>query len=78
MYWLLCRLSALTIENTLFLYKAVAFSFEALDLSQTAILQRFQGKPLRTFLDAPFYINTVIHNGLQMETVKEVIRAYTT
>jgi hypothetical protein len=42
--------------------------------SNIEILQRFQSKILRSVLNVPWYIsNTMIHNDLQMNTVKEVI-----
>jgi hypothetical protein len=41
------------------------------------ILERFQSKALRMIVDAPWYVpNTVIRRDLQIPTVKEEIRRY--
>jgi hypothetical protein len=43
----------------------------------TEILERFQSKALRMIVDAPWYVpNTVIRRDLQIPTVKEEIRRY--
>jgi hypothetical protein len=45
--------------------------------SNTEILERFQSKALRMIVDAPWYVsNTVIRKDLQIPTVKEEIRRY--
>jgi hypothetical protein len=81
-YWLLGRRSQLTIENKLLLYTAILKPIwtYGVELWGTAsnpnieILRRFRSKILRTVLNVPRYIsNTMIHNDLQMNTVKEVI-----
>jgi hypothetical protein len=81
-YWLLERRSQLTIYNKLLLYKAIlkpiwtygAEQWGTASNSNIEIQQRFQSKILRTALNVPRHIsNTMIHNDLQMNTVKEVI-----
>jgi hypothetical protein len=79
-YWLQGRRSQLTIENKLLLYTATMKRTYGVELWGTAsnsnieIPQQFQAKILRTILNVPWCIsNTVIHNYLQMNTVKEVI-----
>jgi hypothetical protein len=45
--------------------------------SNIDILERFQSKALRMIVDAPWYVpNTVIRRDLQIPTVKEEIRRY--
>jgi hypothetical protein len=45
--------------------------------SNIEILKRFQSKALRMIVDAPWYVpNTVIRRDLQIPTVKEKIRRY--
>jgi hypothetical protein len=45
--------------------------------SNIEILERFQLKALRLIMDAPWYVpNTVIRRDLQIPTVKEEIRRY--
>jgi hypothetical protein len=45
--------------------------------SNIEILQRLQSKTLRIIVDAPWYVpNTVIRRDLQIPTVKEEIRRY--
>jgi hypothetical protein len=45
--------------------------------SSIEVLDRFQSKALRMIVDAPWYVpNTVIRRGLQIPTVKEEIRSY--
>jgi hypothetical protein len=45
--------------------------------SSLEILERFQSKALRMIVDAPCYVpNTVIRRDLQIPTVKEEIRRY--
>jgi hypothetical protein len=45
--------------------------------SNIEIIERFQSKALHTMVDAPWYVpNTVIRRDLQIPTVKEEIRRY--
>jgi hypothetical protein len=45
--------------------------------SNIEILERFQSKALRMTVDAPWYVpNTVIRRDLQIATIKEEIRSY--
>jgi hypothetical protein len=45
--------------------------------SNIGILERFQSKALRKIVDAPWYVpNTVIRRDLQIPTVNEEIRRY--
>jgi hypothetical protein len=70
-------------EDGTFYYENMLF--ERLPLRQNgtleiccgAILERFQSKALRMIVDAPWYVpNTVIRSDLQIPTVKEKIRRY--
>jgi hypothetical protein len=46
-------------------------------ISNIEILERFQSKALRMTVDTPWYVpNTVIRRDLQIPTVKEEIRCY--
>jgi hypothetical protein len=46
-------------------------------ISNIEILERFQSKALRMIVKAPWYVpNTVIRRDLQIPTVKEEIRRY--
>jgi hypothetical protein len=48
-----------------------------LSLPTIEIVERFQSKALRRIVDAPWYVpNTVIRRDLQVPTVKEEIRRY--
>jgi hypothetical protein len=52
-------------------------SHQIWDSSVVEILERFQSKALRMIVDAPWYVpNTVIRRDLQVPTVKEEIRRY--
>jgi hypothetical protein len=84
MYWLLGRKSKLSISNKLLTYNTQT----NLDLRNTQrwgmastlnieILERFQSKALHMIVGAPWYMpNTVIQRDLQIPTVKEEIRRY--
>jgi hypothetical protein len=49
----------------------------ALILKELLIINSFQSKALRMIVDAPWYVpNTVIGRDLQIPTVKEEIRRY--
>jgi hypothetical protein len=80
MYWLLGRQSTLSIGSKLLLYKVMIKPIwtYGIHLWGTAsnfnieILQRLQSNTLRTILNVPWYINnTMIHEDLQMKTVKK-------
>jgi hypothetical protein len=59
------------------IYHAVIRSFKFNSTSNIEILERFQSKALRMIVDAPWYVlNTVIRSDLQIPTVKEEIRPY--
>jgi len=82
LYWLLGRSSPLSINNKLLLYKTVivpvwTYSLElwgCASKSNIAIIQRFQSKPLRAIVNAPWYItNAMIHSDLGIPTVQDVI-----
>jgi hypothetical protein len=85
MYWLLERKSKLTISNKLLIHKSVlkpiwTYGLQLWGTASTSnieSLERFQSKALRMILDAPWYVpNTVIRRFLQIPTVKEEIRRY--
>jgi hypothetical protein len=85
MYWLLGRKSKLSTSNKLLIYKTIlkpiwTYGIQLWGMASTSniqILERFQSKPLRMIVDAPWYVpNTVIRRDLQIPTVKEEIRRY--
>jgi hypothetical protein len=85
MYWLLGRKSKLSTSNKLHLYKTILNPIWTCGIkiwgttttSNIEILKRFQSKALRKIVDAPWYMpNTVIRRYLQIPTVKEEIRRY--
>jgi hypothetical protein len=85
MYWLFGRKSKLSTSNKLLTYKTIlkpiwTYGIQLWGTASTSnidILERFQSKALRMIVDAPWYVpNTVIRRVLQMPTVKEEIRRY--
>jgi hypothetical protein len=85
MYWLFGCKSKLSTSNKLLIYKTVLKSIWTYGIqlwgtastSNKEILERFQWKVLRMIVDASWYVpNTVIRRGLQIPTVKEEIRRY--
>jgi hypothetical protein len=85
MYWLLRRKSKLSTSNKLVIYKTIlkpilTYGIQLWGMASTSnieILERFQSKALRMIVDAPWYVpNTVIRRDLQIPTVKEEIRRY--
>jgi hypothetical protein len=87
MYWLLGRRSKLSITNKLLIYKVILKPIWTYGIqlwgttanSNIDILERFQSKVLRLIVDAPWYVsNSVIRNNLQIPTVKEEIRRFST
>jgi hypothetical protein len=85
MYWLLGRKSKLSTGNKLLIYKTIlkpiwtcGIQLSGMDsTSNIEILECFQLKALRMIVDAPWYVqNTVIRRDLQIRTVREKIRRY--
>jgi hypothetical protein len=85
MYWLLRRKSKLSTSNKLPIYIAIlkpiwTYGIHLWGTASTSniyILERFQSKALRMIMDAPWYVpNTFIRRDLQIPTVKEEIRRY--
>jgi hypothetical protein len=85
MYWLLGQKSKPSTSNKLLIYKAIlkpiwTYRIQLWDTASTfniEILEHFQSKVLRMIVDAPWYVlNMVIQRDLQMATVKEEIRRY--
>jgi hypothetical protein len=85
MYWLLGRKSKLSTSNKLLIYKTIlkpiwTYGIQLWGTASTSnieILERFQSKALRMIVDAPWNVpNTVIRRDLQIPTVKEQIRRY--
>jgi hypothetical protein len=85
MYWLLGRSSRLSLPNKLFHYKTIlkpiwTYGIQLWGTASTSnieILERFQSKALRIIVDAPWYVpNKHIRRDLQMTSVKEEIRRY--
>jgi hypothetical protein len=55
----------------------MSLHFPLVQIFSLQILQRFQSKTLRMIVDAPWYVpNTVIRRDLQIPTIKEEIRCY--
>jgi hypothetical protein len=87
MYWLLGRKSKLSIINKLLVYKVIlkpnwTYGIQlwgSASISNIEILERFQGKVLRMITDAPWYVpNTILRQDLQITSVKEEIRGFST
>jgi hypothetical protein len=85
MYWLLGQMSKLSTSNKLLIYKTVlkpiwTYGMQLWGTASTSnieILERFQSKALHIIVDSPCYVpNTVIGRDLQIPTVKEKIRRY--
>jgi hypothetical protein len=84
-YWLLGRKSKLSISNKLLMYKTILKPIWTYGIkfwstnsnSNIEILERFQSKAFRMIVDAPWHVpNTVIQSDIQIPTVKEEIRCY--
>jgi hypothetical protein len=81
MYWLFGRKSKLSTNNKLLIYKVIFKPIWTYGIqlwgSNMEILEHFQSKVLRLIVDAPWYVsNSVIHNDLQIPTVKEEISRF--
>jgi hypothetical protein len=85
MYWLLGRKSKLSSSNKLLIYKTIlkpiwTYGIQLWGTASTSnieILERFQSKAPHMIVNAPWYVpNTVIRRDLQIPTVKEEIRRY--
>jgi hypothetical protein len=85
MYWLLGHKSKVSTSNKLLIYKTTlkpiwTYGIQLWGTASTSnieILERFQSKALRMIVDAPRYVpNTVIRRDVQIPTVKEEIRRY--
>jgi hypothetical protein len=79
MYWLLGRKSKLCTSKTI-LKPIWTYGIQLWGTSSTSnieSLERFHSKALLMIVDAPWYVpNTVIRRDLQIPTVKEEIRRY--
>jgi hypothetical protein len=85
MYWLLGCKSNLSTNNKLLIYKVILKPIWTCGIqlwvttsnSNIKILERFQYKIFRLIVDAPWYSsNSIIHNDLQIPTVKEEITRF--
>jgi hypothetical protein len=85
MYWLLGRKSKLSTSNKLLMSKTIlkpiwTYGIQLWGTASTSnidILERFPSKALRMIVDVPSYVpNTVIRRDIQIPTVKEEIRRY--
>jgi hypothetical protein len=85
MYWLLGRKSKLSTSNKLLIYKTIlkpiwTYGIQLWGTASTSnieILERLQSKALHMIVDAPWYApNMVIRRDLQIPTIKEEIRCY--
>jgi hypothetical protein len=85
MYWLLRLKSKLSTRNILLIDQTIlkpiwTYGIQLWGTASTSnidILKRFQPKALRMIVDAPWYVpNMVIRRDLQIPTVKEEIRRY--
>jgi hypothetical protein len=55
------------------------YNLGSASISNIEILERFQGKVLRMTTDAPWYVpNMVLHQDLQITSVKEEIHRFST
>lgn len=85
LHWLLGRKSQLSLENKILIYKTIlkpiwTYGIQLWGSASTSnieILQRFQSKTLRSITNAPWFVsNKIIHNDLNIETIKSEISAY--
>jgi hypothetical protein len=85
MYWLLGRKWKLSTSNKILIHKTILKPIRTYGIqlwgtastSNIEILERFQWKALRMIVDSPRYVpNMVIRSDLQIPTVKEEIRRY--
>lgn len=85
MYWLLGRYSELSLYNKIMLYKQILKPIWTYGVqpwgctkdTNIKIIQNFQNKVLRSFVNAPWYIrNDDIHRDLGIETVVEEIHKF--
>jgi len=81
--WLLSRNSLLSVHCKLTIYKQIlkpvwmygAQLWGCAKKSNIEVIQRFQNKALRTFVNAPWYIrNSDLHRDLKVLTITEEIR----
>jgi hypothetical protein len=84
-YWLFGRKSKLSTSNKLLLYKTIlkpiwTYGIKLWGTASTSnleILERFQSKAFRMIMDALWHVpNAVIRRDLQIATVEEEIRRY--
>jgi hypothetical protein len=87
MYWLLGHKSKLSISNKLLAYKIIlkpiwTYGIQlrgSASIPNIEILESFQAKVLRMISDAPWYVpNMVLRQDLQITSVKEEIRIFST
>jgi hypothetical protein len=87
MYWLLSRKSKLSKSNKLLAYKVIfkpiwTYGIQlwgSASISNTEILERFQGKVQRMITDAPWYVlNMVLRQDIKIKSVKEEIHRFST
>jgi hypothetical protein len=85
MYRLLRQKLKLSTSNKLLVYKTIlkpiwTYGIQLWGTASTStieILERFQSKALHIIMDAPWYVpNTIIRRDLQIPTIKEEIRRY--
>jgi hypothetical protein len=77
--WITVRIAILVHYKTILkpIWTSVIQLWGTASTSNIQILERFQLKALRMMVDAPWYVpNTVIWRDLQIPTVKEEIRRY--
>jgi uncharacterized protein YeeX (DUF496 family) len=86
MYWLLGRNSELSVHNKLTLYRHVIRPVWSYGIqlrgcasdSNIQVIQRYQNKVLKWFVNAPWYIrNRDLHRDLGIETVTDIIAKFT-
>jgi hypothetical protein len=87
LYWLIGRLSPLSLTNKLLVYKCIIKPIWTYGIqlwgsasnSNLDILQRFQNNILRTVSNAPWFAkNSELHEYLNMPTIKEEVNKYAT
>lgn len=87
LYWLLGPNSKLSLENKILIYKTILKPIWTFGIqlwgtasnSNIEILQKYQSKTLRSLVNAPWFMtNLNIHKDLNIPTVHEEIRKYST
>jgi uncharacterized protein YeeX (DUF496 family) len=84
MYWLLGRISELSVRNKLTLYKHVLHPVWSYGIqlwgwaseSNIQVFQRYQNKVLKCIFNASWYVRNSDHRDLEIETVTNIIAKF--